>query len=144
MQQDIEKVEASNFREVDKAKLKGDAYFLRAKPTLSLHGSLVGSSFVDKVLTPEDELSLPRTKTIKETYDFIISDLTKAIELLPTDAPKGAPSKGAAYALLAEVYLHGASYLENSTDKNAYYEGAINASKALFALNKYQLDSNLV
>ena len=74
---------------------------------------------VNKVLSPDDELELPRTNTIKETYDFILDDLAEAAKGLPTTGPTGSITKGAALALKAEVALHGAAYIESGKDE--YY-----------------------
>lgn len=138
----IKKTTESNFRDSDKDLLLGNAHFLRGLTYFSAARKFGRLMIVEDVLSPEDEFEIPRTATIKETYDYIISDLTKAAEKLPENVQKGVPGKGAAYALLAEVYLHGASYIENEADKKAYYQGAIKASEDLFALGKYSLDSD--
>jgi len=139
----IEKVSASeNMNESEKeyliaqAKcLRGIIYFVQARK----FGRVI---LIDKVLTPEDNLMLPRTSTIKETYDFIIKDLQESITGLPVDAEAGALTKGAAYALLAEVALHGAAYLDNSSQKSEYYAISKQASENLFNLNKYELETD--
>ena len=94
---------------------------------------------VDHVLTQEDELKLPRTTTIKETYDFIVKDLQEAAVDLPATADAGHFTQGAAYAMLAEIALHGAAYIE--TGKADYYAIAQQASEDLFTLN-YQLEAD--
>ncbi len=90
-------------------------YFNKAR----LFGKFV---LIDKVLTPEDELQLGRSKTIKETYDFILKDLKDAASGLPENAENGYFTKGAALALKAEVALHGASYIE--TGKRRLLQGS--------------------
>ncbi|GGZ38064.1 membrane protein [Echinicola pacifica] len=96
---------------------------------------------VDKVLTPEDDLELPRSATIKDTYDFIVNDLQEAAVDLPSAgaAEKGQLTQGAAYAMLAEVALHGAAYIE--TGQQEYYQIAKQASEDLFGLG-YALDAD--
>lgn len=138
----IEKVSASDYQQNMKDVMLGEAYFLRAVANFSSARKFGRIMIVDKVLTPEDDLLLPRTSTIKETYDFIINDLNKASDLLPVKVDKGRVSKGAAYALLAEVSLHGAAYLEENSHKASYYQIGIDASEELFELNEYALDSN--
>lgn len=113
--------------------LRGIIYFVQARK----FGRYI---VIDKVLTPDDELMLPRTTTIKETYDFIINDLKDAAAGLPVDAEAGALTKGAAYALLAEAALHGAAYLDNSSQKSEYYQISKQAGESLFQLNKYELE----
>lgn len=136
----LEKVGASNFRQADKDLLLGEAHFLRAAVYFSQARKFGRLMIVDKVLTPDDNMELPRTKTIKETYDFILKDLDEAIKDLPVDVLTGRISRGAAYALKAEVCLQGAAYLDNDADKKDYYQQSKAASESLFALNKYELD----
>ena len=137
----LEKIsENTSFTEKQKAELIGQGYFLRALvyfKKAKLFGKYI---IVDKVLTQDDELMLPRSETIKETYDFILGDLTKAAEGLPVNAPAGSITKGAALALKAEVALHGAAYIESG--KEEYYQISKKASEDLFALGNYSLDSN--
>lgn len=108
-------------------------YFSRAR----LFGKLM---LVDEIIDPELDMKYPRTETIKETYDFIIQDLQEAAEGLPIQlvAQQGMLTKGAAYAFLAEVALHGAAYIETGQDQ--YYAIAKKASEELFSLNQYELD----
>lgn len=139
----IEKISNNNiFSEDEKKYLIAQAkmqramiYFSRAR----LFGKFIK---VEKVLNANDNLELPRTKTIKETYDFILKDLQEASKDLPSsvnNSEKGMLTKGAAYALLAEVALHGAAYIESGQDE--YYLIAKNASEELFKLG-YELDTN--
>lgn len=138
----IERVTNSSYLESDKNLMLGEAYFLRAVTNFTAARKFGKLIIVDKVLTPEDDLNLSRTATIKETYDFILKDLDQAASLLPADVLKGRISKGAAYALKAEVCLQGAPYLENSSDKAGYYQQGIKASEDLFALGVYSLDDD--
>ncbi|WP_289061377.1 RagB/SusD family nutrient uptake outer membrane protein [uncultured Zobellia sp.] len=138
----IEKVAASEgIQENIKPKLIAQGKMLRALIYYSkarLFGRYV---IVDKVLTPEDDLKLPRSETIKETYDFIIKDLQEAALDLPvsSNVETGELTKGAAYAMLAEIALHGAAYVESG--KEDYYNISKKASEDLFALG-YSLDPN--
>ena len=97
---------------------------------------------VDRVLDAEENMELPRTNTIKETYDFILKDLREAAPDLPVSlsSQQGMLSRGAAYALITEVALHGAAYIESG--QNEYYATAKKASEDLFALGIYELDKN--
>ena len=56
--------------------LRGIIYYTRAR----LFGKLM---IVDKVIGENDNMELPRTNTIKETYDFILNDLKESIADLP-------------------------------------------------------------
>ena len=132
--------ENTTFLEQDKRHLIAQAkmqramiYFSRAR----LFGKLM---IVDRVLDPEENMELPRTATIKDTYDFILKDLQEAAPDLPETADAGMLTRGAAYALIAEVALQGAAYIENGQEE--YYALAKEASENLFALGQYELDTD--
>lgn len=135
--------ENTTFLEQDKNYLIAQAkmqramiYFSRAR----LFGKLM---IVDRVLDPEEKMELPRTETIKDTYDFILKDLQDAAAELPVSiksSETGILTRGAAYALMAEVALHGAAYIESGQDE--YYNIAKKASEDLFALGQYDLDTD--
>lgn len=135
--------ENTSFLEQDKKYLIAQAkmqramiYFSRAR----LFGKLM---IVDRVIDPEENMEFPRTETIKDTYDFILKDLQEAAVDLPvsvTSSEIGSLTQGAAYALMAEVALHGAAYIELGQEE--YYNIAKEASEALFALGQYELDAD--
>lgn len=138
----LEQMKTSDFLEKDKnhfiaqAKmLRAMLYFVRAR----MFGKLM---IVDRLIDPAESMCFSRTKTIKETYDFILKDLQEAVPYLPVtlNNKQGMLTQGAAYALLAEAALHGAAYIES--EQEAYYEIAREASEKLFALGVYELDSN--
>ncbi len=138
----LQKVGESNFPEQDKQLMAGEAYFLRATAYFAAARKFGPLMIVDRVLTPEDDLELPRAENIKKMYDFILKDLDEAAKRLPVIVERGRISKGAALALKAEVALHGAAYLSNNDDKDNYYQQGIKASEDLFALDVYTLDSD--
>ncbi|WP_093025237.1 RagB/SusD family nutrient uptake outer membrane protein [Pustulibacterium marinum] len=94
----------------------GEAYFLRA------HYYFILARFfgdVPLVITPvhSDDDLLPARTSVDQVYQQIISDLLMATELLPTKnsyaaQDVGRASKGAAYGLLAKVYLTLGDYQE--------------------------------
>lgn len=135
----IEKVEASDFYELAKKTMIGEAKMLRAIIHFKQARFFGKLMIVDKVLTDKDDFNMSRTATIKDTYDFILKDLEDAANDLPTKAALGRLTKGAALALAAEVALHGASYIESG--KEEYYQKVITASEELFKLD-YQLDTD--
>lgn len=82
----LEKVAAATgFTQPERDLLMGEGHFLRASVYFSQARKFGRLMIVDKVLTPDDDMELSRTKTIKETYDFILKDLDEAIERLPVD-----------------------------------------------------------
>lgn len=129
--------------------LLGQAYFGKGLIYATRAKSFGGYPIIEHTLTPNDELSLPRA-SIKETFDYSISLLEKSAELLSVKSPSGRPNKGAAYALLSEVYLNAAAYIkyamingiQESVDLTPYLNGVINSVERLEALGQYQLETS--
>lgn len=128
------------FSENDRTNLIAQAKMLRAMIYFSSARLFGKVMLVDRVIDPSEDMRFPRTETVKDTYDFIIRDLQEAAPDLPVSAETGMLTQGAAYALLAEVALHGAAYIEEGQDE--YYEIAKTASETLFALGQYSLDTD--
>lgn len=136
----LAKVPDAPFTDTEKANFIAQAKMVRAMIYFSrarLFGKLM---LVKELVDPDAEMTFPRTATVKDTYDFILNDLKEAAPDLPVDAPAGALSRGAAYALLGEVALHGAAYIESG--KEEYYKIGAKACEDLFALQKYSLDKD--
>lgn len=72
-----------------------------------------------------DPLDLPPRSTVKETYEFIVSDLLQAAELLAENKPAIFASKEVAWALLARIYL----YMEQHEKAIEYADKVINSGK---------------
>jgi hypothetical protein len=109
---------ASPYPEVKVNSWLGEAYWMRAYHYFEMVKRYGGIPIVDKVLRyPEqsvEELKLPRSKEA-ECYDFILSELDKAIELLPEKSEMnaglalGRVNRYVAYALKARVALYAGS-----------------------------------
>lgn len=87
----------------------GEALFLRAHYYYVLARLYGGLPLRDKPFNPGDNSAIARA-SLEDTYKFIISDVTRAIELLPAkteyDAMNvGRASKDAALYMLADIYL---------------------------------------
>jgi hypothetical protein len=70
-------------------------------------------------------MTLPPRSTVKETYEFIVSDLLKAADLMTEDKPAIFASKEVAWALLARVYL----YMEQHDKAIEYADKVINSGR---------------
>lgn len=112
--------------------LKGENLFLRAL----MHFDLVRMFGRPYSQSPETNLgvmirdntditALPPRSTVKETYEFIVSDLLKAAELMNEEKPSIFASKEVALALLARVYL----YMEQYDKAIAYADQVINSGR---------------
>lgn len=88
----------------------GETYFLRAMYHFRLTRIFGGVPIADRNIMVQAEWQQPRASE-SEVYDFIESDLKKAIALLPdqnkyASADLGRATKGAARALLMKVYMN--------------------------------------
>lgn len=144
----IDKLTAGcGFRKDIEDDMLGQAYFGKGLVYVTRAKSFGGYPIIDKTLTIDDELSLPRA-SIKETFDYGIGLLEKAAELLNKTSPSGRPNKGAAYALLSEAYLNAAAYIkyaminneQDAVDLTSYLDGAISSVARLDALGLYELE----
>ncbi len=103
--------------------ITGEVYFLRAYCYFKLARLFGTPPLIDDI----DVDYLVEKPTYREVYEFIESDMLKALELLPnsySDAriPGETPNKGTAKAMLAEIYLAMAGFPVN--DDNKYAEAA--------------------
>ncbi|WP_243347773.1 RagB/SusD family nutrient uptake outer membrane protein [Parabacteroides sp. FAFU027] len=105
----LQKVPGMSISENVKNRVLGEAYFLRAHYYFILVRFFGDVPLVLTPVTPGDDLR-PSRAPKADVYTQIISDLNKAIELLPTKeeystADLGRATKGAAVGTLAKVYL---------------------------------------
>lgn len=91
------------------SRVLGESYMFRAMVYHWMTRRFGDVMLVDKVLTPNDEMKLPRTPQAN-IYDFIISDLRKACEYLPENVDLGRLNKAAAHAYLIRVLLDARKY----------------------------------
>lgn len=61
-------------------------------------------------VTTTDINAMPSRGTVKETYDNVVKDLTKAVDLINADNGTGRLNKAAVYGLLSRVYLYGGEW----------------------------------
>jgi starch-binding outer membrane protein, SusD/RagB family len=109
--------------------LIGENYFLRAFSNFNLLRFYAQPYSVNPdapgIIIRENtsESAFKARSTVKDCYDFVISDLKKAAALM--DSPRGPQyaSKEAAWALLSRVYL----YMEDNTNTIAYADSVINS-----------------
>lgn len=122
-------------------KIKGSALFIRAYAFYNL-AQIFSPAFGDN--SANGNLGLPlrttanindiyKRATVKQTYDLILDDLTKAASLLPTNIEKNRnrPNKPAAFAMLARVYLSMRDY-ENA---RLYADSCLGLYNALIDYN---------
>lgn len=81
-----------------------------------------GVMLVDKLMTPQDEMKLPRTSEA-DMYKYMVEQLKLAIPDLPESPDKERFSKGAALTLLTRVSLEGGLYDETIAAGKQLFEG---------------------
>jgi hypothetical protein len=130
----IQGISGANIDATLKARLIGENKFLRAYYYFFLVRGWGGVPLITQPLTP-GEFTQTRA-TAEEVYNLIEQDLTEAIAALPeksgySAADLGRATKGAARALLAEVYLH-----------QGDFANALQQAQAVITSNQYSLFSD--
>ncbi len=139
--------------------LEGENYFLRAFCTFSLvhfyakpynEGDPSSNPGVILRKSASEEAAKARA-SVKETYDFVVSDLKKAAALMDQSRGKAFASKEAAWAMLSRVYLNEGDYdntiaysdsvinsgkfkLETSASYPTYFANALNRDETIWAI----------
>ncbi|MDR1624388.1 MAG: RagB/SusD family nutrient uptake outer membrane protein [Tannerellaceae bacterium] len=115
------------FSEAEKNKILGEAYFIRALGYFDLARGWGGVQLQLNPTTDLGGLSGIKRSTLDQTYDQVLTDLTKAEELLPEDdaTTRNRAQKNAARALKARLYL----YREQWTEAETYASLVINSPK---------------
>jgi len=123
-----------------KARFFGEARFLRAAIYFNLVRMYGGLPIPETFTEGLDGLEISR-KTVAETYDYIVADLEYAIEELPVKSDYASSdvwraSKGAAQALLGDVYLT----MGDMMSDDSYYQKAKDYLGDVIASNEYDLE----
>ncbi|MCJ8164039.1 RagB/SusD family nutrient uptake outer membrane protein [Pontibacter sp. E15-1] len=103
----LERIPPIEMDETLKARILGEAKFLRAQYYFDLVKAYGRVPIITKVLNP-DEVFVPRPTSIAENWDQMEQDLREAIPVLPatySGGDVGRATKGAAQALLAKILL---------------------------------------
>ncbi|MFV0471567.1 MAG: RagB/SusD family nutrient uptake outer membrane protein [Paludibacteraceae bacterium] len=112
----LENCEMSPLSRAKKDKMIAETRYMRAFYYFHLMRNFGGIPLVgDKMLDPFEDQGIPRA-TFEVTVDFIANELETAANALPDEQngnDYGRPTKGAALAMLAKLYLYAASPLYN-------------------------------
>jgi hypothetical protein len=144
----IENVPGMDINPTVKSAIEGEALFMRGMDYFNLV-RLWGPVPIHLTFTPNLNEYIVR-QPVDVVYQQVIDDLTRAATLLPIiQTHKGRATKGAAYALLAKVYLTAASMKKHSgnisgaynfvTDDQAYYQKCKEYCQKVTELNQYKL-----
>ncbi len=127
--ENLDRLEDEDLRD----RLRGEVYFLRAYSyhellrlfgTPGTGGTPTGVPLIDRSLTLEDDLQVPRS-TYEEVVNFILSDLESAAGLLPAkdEIAAGRANQGAVSALKSRVLLYAERYEEAASAANEIMDG---------------------
>lgn len=132
--------------EADSKELIAKGKLLRALTYFRQARTMGRFVWVDQVLTPADTanagLKKPTTKTTKESYTLILSDIDASIADLPVTVKPGELNKNLAYAFKSEIALQAAAYETDAAQKKTWLEAAIAAADQVTASGKCALASD--
>lgn len=151
----IAKLPEANLSPADKDIFLGEVLFIRAFYYFGLVKRYGGIPIIEVVQNYTgdnlNELQVPRNKE-QDVWDFIATDLDKAISLLPEENVAGRANKFSALALKSRAMLYAASIAEYgeslrlngiigipSSDAERYWLSAFNTSKLIIDSEKYSL-----
>jgi tetratricopeptide (TPR) repeat protein len=132
-------LERIDLASANRNKIEGEARFIRAimhfeavRMWAQPWGFTADNSHPGVVIRTTPDIELQERSTVKQVYDFIISDLQSAENLLPDAVVLGYPSRWAAKALLAKVYFQ-----QNN------FASAFNYADQVIKSNKFSLDNSV-
>jgi len=149
----IDNLEDKDFEINEKNHILGQAYFLRAYHYFYLVRIFGLVPIHTHQIATLEQAYASRAQNLDELYDFIISDLKHAEQLMRTERVVGLADKVAAQALLSKVYLQIASskqsgvalYVDMNKDVDEMYAEASGwAYKVLYNQTEYSFDPNLL
>ncbi|HEY1113764.1 MAG TPA: RagB/SusD family nutrient uptake outer membrane protein [Chitinophagaceae bacterium] len=126
------------------ARLKGEAFYLRALFHFELVKRYGAIPLATRVFDRDENLNLPRN-SYQECVDQVLLDCDSAIARLPewtqswSTSNRGRATQTAALALKSRMLLYAASPLNNPGGDPAKWQLAANAAKVLIDRNKHSL-----
>ncbi|TKB96913.1 RagB/SusD family nutrient uptake outer membrane protein [Pedobacter cryophilus] len=133
----------------DKARLRGEAYFLRAMFHFELYKRYGSFPIANRVFDRLEDLNLPKN-TYQECVAQIVLDCDSAVSLLPewtqswSVSNRGRATQTAALSLKSRLLLYDASLLNTPVTDLAKWQKAADAAKAIIDRNKHQIFNNYV
>ncbi|SNR97543.1 RagB/SusD family nutrient uptake outer membrane protein [Hymenobacter mucosus] len=139
----INNIDAGTIDNALKARLKGEALFLRAYFYFNLVKAFGGMPLFEQAVLPTNAGNVKRT-TIAETYAFIEKDLKAAAALLPekgayASSDLGRATKGAANGYLARVIMY---QLGTDNTNNHTWQEVYDLTSTVITSSQYSLYPN--
>lgn len=136
--ENLDRVELIQMDSVLKAERVSEVYFMRALAYFHVVRFWGEAPIVEKNVSGTESIN-QENNTTQELYDFILSDLSKAMNLPVSQTDKGRPTLDAARVLLADVYLTMAGWpLKKGTEY--YAKAAETAYEIIEDANGYMLE----
>ncbi len=120
----------------------GQVYFLRALCYFELLKRFGGVVLVTKVYAVNDTTFHETRTSWDSTKNFILSDISQAVSMLPgtvSSDNNGMATVGAALALKSRLLLYAASPYFNTSNDMTKWQAAADAAKAVIDLGQYSL-----
>ncbi len=125
------------------SRMKGEVYFLRALTYFELLKRFGGVPIITRVYTTDDKDFTATRASYDSTVNFILSDISQAVALLPlsysSSSDIGRATIGAALALKSRLLLYQASPYYNTTNDITKWTAARDAAKAVIDMPQYSL-----
>lgn len=142
----LSKVDESALKDDEKASLTGQVKFLRAMLYFNMIKRYGGVPIITEPQELTDDLYVKR-ETIDSCFNFVISELQEAVDLLPEtygdrSIDVGKANKNSAKAFLGRVMLFWASPLYNTNGDATRWETAAAINREVIDKNVYQLHDN--
>ena len=127
--------------EADKASLIAQAKFLRGMIFFNQARKIGRFVPITEVLDTEnpEAANIPMTKSVAESYEYVIADLKAGVEGFPTSNSTGLPNRWAAQVFLSRAALQAYAY----TNDASYLDIAINATNDVISNSGISLATNL-
>ena len=133
--------ENPTLNEADKASLIAQAKFLRGMIFFNQARKIGRFVPITEVLETEnpEAANIPMTKSVAESYEYVIADLKAGVEGFPTENSSGLPTRWAAQVFLSRAALQAYAYTNNAS----YLDIAINAANDVINNSGISLATNL-
>ena len=133
--------ENPTLNEADKASLIAQAKFLRGMIFFNQARKIGRFVPITEVLETEnpEAANIPMTKSVAESYEYVIADLKAGVEGFPTSNSTGLPNRWAAQVFLSRAALQAYAY----TNDASYLDIAINATNDVISNSGISLATNL-
>lgn len=102
----VSALQSSDLTETERNRIVGEGYFIRALSLFDLGRTWGNVPIITKATVTSNDFNGVKQSTQAQVYAQVITDLEKALSLLPEKIDRNRATKNTARALLARVYLY--------------------------------------